>query len=85
VEECGYEIVDELHNTPMEIIIEAERKAAVVRAITLLNEESQQILTLFSKGYTDAEIGESLGLKRSTVQYRKAMLIENLRKKLKNF
>ncbi len=85
VEEDGYEIVDEIHSTPVEIIIEDERKDALAREIVLLDEESQQILSLFNKGYTDVEIGKLLGIKRSTVQYQKAALIDNLRKKLKNF
>lgn len=85
VEEDGYEIVDEIHSTPVEIIIEDERKDALTREIALLDEESQQILSLFNKGYTDVEIGKLLGIKRSTVQYQKAALIDNLRKKLKNF
>lgn len=85
VEEDGYEIADELHTSPLEEIIEEQRKEALAHEIALLDEESQQILGLFNKGYTDAEIGAALGLKRSTVQYRKATLIEDLRKKLKNF
>ena len=85
VGEDGYEIVDELHSIPLENIIEEQRKTALAREIALLDEDSRQILGLFNQGYTDAEIGEMLGLKRSTVQYRKSMLIENLRKKLKNF
>ena len=85
VEEDGYEIADELHNTPLEDIIEDQRQVALAREIAMLDEESQQILGLFNKGYTDAEIASALGLKRSTVQYRKTCLIEDLRKKLKNF
>ena len=85
VEEDGYEIVDELHSTPIEIIIEDERKDALAREIALLDEESRQILVLFNKGCTDAEIGKVLGIKRSAVQYQKAALIDYLRKKLKNF
>ena len=85
VEEDGYEIEDELHTSPLESIIEEERKKALAREMSLLDEESRQVLILFNKGYTDAEIGELLGLKRSTVQYRRDVLIRNLRKKLKNF
>ena len=84
-EDNDYEIADELHTSPLEDIIEDQRREALAEAIALLDEESQQILGLFNKGYTDAEIGEMLGLKRSTVQYRKTTLIEDLRKKLKNF
>ena len=85
VEEDGYEIEDELHTSPLESIIEEERKKALAREMSLLDEESRQVLILFNKGYTDAEIGELLGLKRSTVQYRRDVLIRNFRKKLKNF
>lgn len=85
VEEDEYEIKNELHISPLENIIEGQRREALAHEIALLDEESQQILILFNKGYTDAEIGELLGLKRSTVQYRRDVLIRNLRKKLKNF
>lgn len=85
VEEDGYEIVDELHISPLENIIEGQRREALAHEIALLDEESQQILVLFNKGCTDAEIGKMLGIKRSTVQYQKAAIIDNLRKKLKNF
>lgn len=85
VEEDGFEIEDGLHTSPLESIIEDERKEALAREMSLLDEESRQVLILFNKGYTDAEIGELLGLKRSTVQYRRDVLIRNLRKKLKNF
>ena len=63
VEEDGYEIEDELHTSPLESIIEEERKKALAREMSLLDEESRQVLILFNKGYTDAEIGELLGLK----------------------
>lgn len=83
-EENEYEIADE-HISLLDEIIEEQRRDALIYEISLLDEESQQILSLFNKGYTDAEIGVALGLKRSTVQYRKTCLIEDLRKKLKNF
>lgn len=85
LEENNYEIADELHTSPLDEILEEERSTALAHELALLDEESQRILELFNKGYTDAEIGEMLGLKRSTVQYRKACLIEDLRKKLKKF
>lgn len=57
----------------------------LISEVNTLDAESRSILLLFNKGLTDAEIGESLGLKRSTVQYKKARLFEELRKRLSDF
>ena len=85
VEEDGYEIVDELHSTPIEIIIEDERKAALAREIALLDEESQQILNLFNKGYSETQIAGLLGLTRDMVKRRKTALFQRLKKNLRNY
>lgn len=47
-----------------------------------LDETSKKVLELFNEGYTDAQIGKALNIKRSTVQYRKAILIKRLKEKL---
>jgi hypothetical protein len=53
--------------------------------ISLLDELSQKILTLFNDGLSDSEIGSKLGLKRSTVQYQRTKLLDELKEKLKKF
>ena len=66
-------------------LIENQREEAMWYEISLLDEESQQILKLFNQGLSDADIGNELHLKRSTVQYKRKVLIEDLKNKLKNF
>lgn len=73
------------HDDLLDEIIATERRAALISEVNKLDAESRSILLLFNKGLTDAEIGESLGLKRSTVQYKKARLFEELRKRLSDF
>lgn len=84
-EENNYEIADPYADTPHEAFIKAEREEALERELSLLDEESQMILNLFKDGYTDAQIGKSMGLKRSTVQYKKSCLIKKLKENLKTF
>lgn len=85
IEEDNYEIADELHTSPLDEILEDERSTALAHELALLDEESQRILELFNKGYSEARIAESLGLTRDIVKYRKTILIEKLRKKLEKF
>lgn len=85
VEEDGYEIVDEIHSTPIEIIIEEERRVALAHEIALLDEESQQILSLFNKGYSETQIAGLLGLTRDMIKHRKGVLFQRLKKKLRNY
>ena len=85
VEEDGYEIVDEIHSTPIEIIIEEERRVALAHEIALLDEESQQILSLFNKGYSETQIAGLLGLTRDMIKHRKGVLFQRLKKNLRNY
>ena len=79
------ELADESKPDMLTELIENQREEAMWYEISLLDEESQQILKLFNQGLSDAEIGNELHLKRSTVQYKRKVLIEDLKNKLKNF
>jgi len=79
------ELADESKPDMLTELIENQREEALWYEISLLDEESQQILKLFNKGLSDAEIGNELHIKRSTVQYKRKVLIEDLKNKLKNF
>lgn len=85
VENNNYEMADTHTDTPHEALIKSEREEALERELSLLDEESQMILNLFNDGYTDDEIGQVMGLKRSTVQYKKSCLIKTLKERLKTF
>jgi len=83
-EDYELEVADDSEGDMLEKIIEEKREQAMWYEISLLDEQSQQILQLFSQGLSDSEIGERLELKRTTVQYKRTCLIDDLRKKLKN-
>ena len=82
LEDNNYEITDIHTDTPHEAFIKSEREEALKSELSLLDEESQMILNLFNDGYTDDQIGKAMGLKRSTVQYKKSSLIKMLREKI---
>lgn len=84
-EKYELELVDEDQPDILTSLIEDEREKEMWYEISLLDEESQQILKLFNQGLSDAEISNELHLKRSTVQYKRKVLIEDLKNKLKNF
>ncbi len=85
LEDNSYPINDTKIDTPLEALIKSELSEALKREISLLNEESKKILSLFKNGCTDDEIGKAMGLKRSTVQYKKSCLIKALQNKLENY
>lgn len=85
LEDNNYEMADTRTDTPHDALIKSEREEALERELSLLDEKSRMILNLFNDGYTDDEIGKAMGLKRSTVQYKKLSLIKTLQEKLKNF
>ena len=84
-EDYEYEIPDPSQESPLDNLIKREREEALKRELSLLDEESQKLLNLFNDGLSDDEIGKAMGLKRSTVQYKKSQLIKLLQEKLKNF
>lgn len=85
IEDNNYEMPDTKTDTPHETFIKSEREEALERELSLLDEESQMILNLFNDGFTDDEIGKVMGLKRSTVQYKKSSGIKTLQEKLKHY
>ena len=85
LEDNNYEMADIHTDTPHDALIKSEREEALERELSLLDEESRMILNLFNDGCTDDEIGKAMGLKRSTVQYKKSSLIKTLQEKLINY
>lgn len=84
-EDYEYEIADPYQKSPLDNLIDEERDEVLKRELSLLDEDSQKLLSLFNDGLTDDEIGKVMGLKRSTVQFKKSKLINQLKEKLKNF
>lgn len=81
----GDECSIDKNNEMLDEIIDAEQRTSLILQISNLDEESRCILSLFCKGFTDAQIGKALGLKRSTVQYKKSHLFEKLKEKINDF
>ena len=70
------------NKSPYDEVLKLEQYETLVREMNQLDETSKKALELFNEGYTDAQIGAALNMKRSTVQYRKAILIKRLKEKL---
>lgn len=85
IEDYNFEMADMNSESPHEVMMKSELEEAIEHEVSQLDEKNQQLLDLFKNGYTDDEIGKIMGLKRSTVQYRKTSLFKLLREKLKNF
>lgn len=84
-EKKKYAMEDTGAEPSLDLMIKLEREDALQHELSLLDKESQKILRLFNEGYTDDEIGKEMGLKRSTVQYKKSCLLKTLKEKLKSF
>lgn len=50
-----------------------------------LSEENRTIITMFSEGATETEIAQAVGMKQTTVSYRKRQILKNLKKILEDF
>ncbi len=82
IEENSNGITVATTKSPYDVVLELEQHETLAREMNQLDETSKKVLELFNEGYTDAQIGKALNIKRSTVQYRKAILIKRLKEKL---
>lgn len=83
-QEDGYlesSMLDQPDDDPLANVIRMENRQWLAKQLAALDETNRRILVLFAQGKSDAEIGRSLGLPKSTVQHRRATLLETLRKK----
>ena len=71
--------------SPAEIVEKAMLRKALWKHIGELSEENQIIITMFSEGATEAEIARAVGMKQTTVSYRKRQILKNLKKLLEDF
>ena len=81
-EQYGFEPVDTSYLDDEEKERNDELMDFIWNEIAQLDEISQKIMKFFDDGLSDAQIGEKLGLKRSTVQYKKSKIIELLKGKV---
>lgn len=68
-----------------EIVEDAMLLDALWAHIGELSEENRTIITMFSEGATETEIAEAVGMKQTTVSYRKRQILKNLKKILEDF
>ncbi|MDE6789623.1 MAG: LuxR C-terminal-related transcriptional regulator [Ruminococcus sp.] len=67
-----------------DIVEDALLLDALWRHIGELSEENQTIITMFSEGATETEIAQAVGIKQTTVSYRKRQILKNLKKILQD-
>lgn len=84
-EKYEFEFADESQLDPLSIVIKEELLEALKHEISLLDEESQQILELFKKDLSDRQIGDELNLNRQVARYKRKGIFSDLAKKLKDF
>ena len=68
-----------------EIVEDAMLLDALWAHIGELSEENRTIITMFSEGATETEIAQAVGMKQTTVSYRKRQILKNLKKILEDF
>lgn len=79
------EFADKAQPSIVEVIIKEERDRALEIAVSNIKPEDRIIIELFKKDYTDDQIASEIGEKRSTVQYRRQRIFDELREQLKDF
>lgn len=80
-QEVAYSQEDEI----LDRMVKEDRKKAIAAELAKLNETDRQILLLFNEGLSDYEIAAKLGTYQVKIYRRRTALIEELKKKLKDF
>lgn len=85
---CAYgferSISEEFRN-PEDIHIEKAMLQELAKALTEITDEQKKICNAVAENVTDRAIAESMGLAKSTYQGRKAKVLDEVKKKLKNY
>lgn len=67
-----------------DIVMDAMLLEELWEHIGELSEENQTIITMFSEGATENEIAQAVGMKQTTVSYRKRQILKGLKKFLQD-
>ena len=67
-----------------DIVEDAMLLDALWEHIGELSNENRTIITMFSEGATEIEIAQAVGMKQTTVSYRKRQILKNLKKVLED-
>lgn len=84
LEEDGFEPAD-FSPDPAEIVADKLLLEELFKALDELDPDSRRICELISQGATKREIAAVLGIRQSTLNYRKRQLLSQLRERLADF
>lgn len=73
------EIANQLTESPEEQLINQERLVALYDVLATLSSRDREIIQLFSNNYTDAQIGEKIGMSQRGVNKRKKAILAMLK------
>lgn len=68
---------------PEAAFIKKETREELHRALDRLPERDRAIMELFGEGLSDQAIGDKIGMKQTTVSYRKRLLLKQLSKEIR--
>ena len=73
------EIVNQVTESPEECLINQERLDALYEVLATLSARDREIIQLFSLKYTDAKIGEKIGMSQRGVNKRKKAILAQMK------
>lgn len=83
-EKYEFELAD-FSSSIVDQINKNERNEVLWKAVSELDSTDQKIIKMFSLGVSEREIAKELGISRTTINYRKKVIIDTLRKKLQGY
>ena len=73
------EIVNQVTESPEECLINQEKLDALYEVLATLSARDREIIQLFSLKYTDAKIGEKIGMSQRGVNKRKKVILAQMK------
>lgn len=76
------ELANKITESPEDLLLKQERLDALYEGLATLSARDREIIQLFSLKYTDAKIGERIGMSQRGVNKRKKAILEQMKKLL---
>lgn len=73
------ELANQITESPEELLLKQERLDALYEVLATLSARDREIISLFSLKYTDAKIGEKIGMSQRGVNKRKKAILAQLK------
>ena len=73
------ELANQITESPEELLLKQERLDALYEVLATLSARDREIIKLFSLKYTDAKIGEHIGMSQRGVNKRKKVILAQLK------